>query len=230
MKGVEAAARRWDWMLPAALVTLVLGVGAAVAGSASAVETPVHAEPGVPAGVPLAALGRARSAADGLGVRLRSLLAAEISRGGPVGAVEACAVQAQEATREEAARLGISLRRVSLRPRNSADVPDAFERAALERFATQAQQGSPSAEWAEVASDATGAPELRYLRPILITPNCLGCHGQVAELAPGVAEVLARRFPGDVAIGYASGDVRGAFSVRVPLQADRPPVAAPKVP
>lgn len=229
MRAGETTARRWRGGLSAALVTFALGVSQAVSGSASAGEVVVPAVPGAPA-VPAAALERARGAADDLGARLRALLAAEVSRGGPVGAVEACAAQAQDATREEAARHGVSLRRVSLQQRNPADAPDAFERAALEQFAAQVQQGSPPAERAEVASDATGASELRYLRPILLTPNCLGCHGKVAELAPGVAAVLAQRYPGDLAVGYASGDLRGAFSVRVPLQEDRPAVAAPEVP
>lgn len=230
MRAGGEGALRWRRTLPAALVTLALGVAPGVSGTAVAGEEPVPALKIAPAGVPAAALERARGAADDLGARLRSLLAAEVSRGGAVGAVEACAAQAQDATREEAARHGVSLRRVSLQQRNPADAPDAFERAALERFATQVQQGNPPAELAEVASDAMGASELRYLRPILLTPNCLGCHGKVAELAPGIAAVLAQRYPGDLAVGYASGDLRGAFSVRVPLPADRPVVAAPKVP
>ncbi|MBZ0088891.1 MAG: DUF2309 domain-containing protein, partial [Thermoanaerobaculia bacterium] len=49
------------------------------------------------------------------------------------------------------------------------------------------------------------------------TLDCGACHGQPGELAPGVAEVLARRYPGDTATGYTAGDLRGAISVRVPL-------------
>ena len=68
------------------------------------------------------------------------------------------------------------------------------------------------------------------MRPIVLAPQCLGCHGKVAELAPGVAAVLAQRYPGDLATGYAAGDLRGAFSVRVALPLDLPAGAAPQVP
>ena len=49
-----------------------------------------------------------------------------------------------------------------------------------------------------------------HLRPIVLAPQCLGCHGKVAELAPGVAAVLAQRYPGDLATGYAADFGRNA--------------------
>ncbi len=212
--------RRWRRVLPTAWVALVIGVAPGTSDGNSS-DTPV---------VPETQLAVARTAADDLGARLRALLTAELARGGPQGAVEACAAQAQEATLEEAARHGVALRRVSLQYRNPADAPDEFERAALERLAAGARQGSLPAEVAQVTAGPDGGSELRYLRPIVLAPQCLGCHGKVAELAPGVAAILAQRYPGDLATGYAAGDLRGAVSVRVALPKDLPAAAAPKVP
>jgi len=212
--------RRWRRVLPTAWVALVIGVAPGTSDGNSS-DTPV---------VPETQLAVARTAADDLGARLRALLMAELARGGPQGAVEACAAQAQEATLEEAARHGVALRRVSLQYRNPADAPDEFERAALERLAAGARQGSLPAEVAQVTAGPDGGSELRYLRPIVLAPQCLGCHGKVAELAPGVAAILAQRYPGDLATGYAAGDLRGAVSVRVALPKDLPAAAAPKVP
>lgn len=174
--------------------------------------------PAVPAAPPEAAVVAARGAADAVMARVKGLLEAELAAGGHAGAVEACAELAQQATREEAERAGLAVRRVSLRWRNPADVPDAFERAALERLEIEAKAGALPVEVIEVAPATAGNPaELRYLRPIVVAPLCLGCHGAPADLAPGVAEALARRFPADTATGYAAGELRGAVSVRVRL-------------
>lgn len=199
---------------------LSLALAALLAGAAGALlsQSPAPAPAGVPAEVPDAELARARQAADALVARLREVLAAALEKQGPAGAVDVCAERAQAETGAAAAELGLSVRRVSLRHRNPADAPDAYERATLERLEAEMKTKGLPAEVAEVVTPAAGgAPELRYLRPVVVAPHCLACHGQPNELAPGVAEILARRFPGDTATGYAAGDLRGAVSVRVPL-------------
>lgn len=204
------ARSRW---LGAVLVALPLGVAVAQA----------------PAGDPAAAaaLERARAAADAVVGRVRGLLEAELARGGPAGAVDACAESAQVATKEESGRLGVRVRRVSLRFRNPADAPDDYERAALARLEEGVRGGELPSEVSEVVAAAGGGQELRYLRPVVVAPHCLGCHGRPEELKPGVAEVLARRFPDDPATGYSVGDLRGAVSVTVPLSVPAEPVPVP---
>jgi len=202
---------RREWMLSLGLTVALAGASAALFPQAPAA---------VSSGVPEAQLLQARQAADALVARLRGLLGSALETSGPAGAVAACADQAQSATREEAEKLGLFVRRVSLRHRNPADAPDDFERATLERLAAEMKEKGLPAEVAEVVSPAGGgAAELRYLRPVVVAPHCLACHGGPKDLAPGVAEVLARRYPGDTATGYAAGDLRGAVSVRVPLPA-----------
>ncbi len=198
---------RRDWLLSWGLAATLAGAAALFSQAPSIAPAPPEAQ-----------LARARQAADALAARLRGLLEPALQSGGPAGAVDACAEQAQAATREEAAKSGLSVRRVSLRYRNPADAPDDYERAALERLAAEMKTKGLPSEVAEVVTPAGGgAAELRYLRPVVVAPHCLACHGQASDLAPGVAEVLARRFPGDLATGYAAGDLRGAVSVRVPL-------------
>ncbi len=208
--------RRWRRVFEVAGLALVIGVAPGTSGGNSSGTS------GDAPAVPEAQLAVARTAADGLGASLRALLTAELARGGPQGAVEACAAQAQQATAAEAARHGVALRRVSLQVRNPADAPDEFESAALERLAAGARQGHLPAEVAEVTAGPNGGSELRYLRPIVLAAPCLACHGRSADLAPGVAAILAERYPGDLATGYAAGDLRGAISVRVALPAGAP--------
>jgi hypothetical protein len=43
---------------------------------------------------------------------------------------------------------------------------------------------------------------------------CLGCHGPVEQLAPGVAERLKALYPDDRAVGYSLGQLRGAMTLR----------------
>lgn len=205
---------RTDWT-PVAILALAALL---LACSDGAVRRGTREAPPAPVAPPEAAVSAARTAADAVMGRVKGLLEAELAAGGYAGAVEACAEVAQQATREEAEKAGVAVRRVSLRWRNPVDAPDAFERVVLERLEVDAQADALPVEVIEVTPAAAGGPaELRYLRPIVVVPLCLGCHGSPTDLAPGVAEALARRFPADTATGYAAGDLRGAVSVRVPL-------------
>lgn len=58
----------------------------------------------------------------------------------------------------------------------------------------------------------------RYLKPIIIQPMCLGCHGERDELAPEVRSVIDERYLRDRATGYRSGALRGAFPVTILLR------------
>ena len=67
-----------------------------------------------------------------------------------------------------------------------------------------------------------GGRELRYLRPLRIAPPCLTCHGDPQEMGVDLVARLAELYPGDQAVGYELGDLRGAVSVRLSLDGPRP--------
>lgn len=165
---------------------------------------------------PGAALEQARSAASALGAELMSQLAAELNRGGPAAAVQVCSRVAPEIAARHSTET-LTIRRVSLRVRNPADRPDAFEQTQLELLETRARQGDLPAELYEVREEG-GAKVLRYLRPIVIGELCLQCHGEPSRLDSQVTELLAKHYPRDEAVGYQVGDLRGAFSVKVELE------------
>lgn len=77
----------------------------------------------------------------------------------------------------------------SLQPLNPENTPDTWEAQALERFA------DGTAEVNEIF-DEDGEPIVRLMRPLLVEPSCLKCHGDQ---------------------GYHLGDVRGGISVSVPV-------------
>lgn len=135
--------------------------------------------------------------------------------GGPVGAIEVCSTRALDLTAEVAAATGpgFEIKRTSFRGRNPENAPDEKEVAALSYFQTAlAETGVLPASYLQRVDDR----EVRYYRPLTVAAPCLGCHGTEGALAPGVAEVLRRRYPEDQATGYREGDFRGVIRVSIP--------------
>jgi hypothetical protein len=166
------------------------------------------------------ALTEARAAADELTASLKALLQTELAAAGFDGAVRVCAEQAQERTRAFSARAGHAIRRVSLKQRNPANTPDAFERGVLEAFERLPAEGRANAEQFAIVREG-GRDTLRYMRPLLTGPLCLTCHGPVERIPPAVLQLLAQRYPDDRATGFTAGAVRGAVSVRIELPSVR---------
>ena len=204
----RALARRRD----ASLVLLGLLAGPALTWPARAEEPE---EPRV-----RSALAEARAAAQGLTEEIRGLLMRELKTGGLEGAVAVCATKAQVRTADYRRNFGNDIRRVSLRRRNPANEPDAYERRVLDSFERLPADARPGAEsWRLVRED--GGEALRYLKPLVANAMCLTCHGEITEIPPTVRAVIAREYPDDRATGFSVGDVRGAVSVRVPLPPPR---------
>jgi hypothetical protein len=191
---------------------LLVGILAGT-GSASRAEEP--ADPRV-----RSALAEARAAAGELSDQIRNLLMRELKTGGFEGAVAVCATTAQEKTAEYRRASGNDIRRVSLRRRNPANEPDAHERGVLESFDRLPVEARPAAEHWEIARE-DGREMLRYLKPVVANAMCLTCHGERAKIPPAVQSVIAREYPNDRATGFSAGDVRGAVSVRIPLERSR---------
>jgi hypothetical protein len=166
------------------------------------------------------ALAEARVAAKELSEAIRGLLMQELKTGGLEGAVAVCSTKAQARTAEYRRTFENDIRRVSLRHRNPANEPDAYERRVLESFDRLPAEARPAAEhWELVRED--GQEALRYLKPVVANAMCLTCHGEKAKIPPAVQAIVAREYPDDRAIGFSVGDVRGAVSVRIPLVSPR---------
>lgn len=162
---------------------------------------------------------RARGIALQVLADTRALLEREIAAKGAAGALHACsAVALEEARKHE--EPGWRVRRVTLKVRNPADTPDRYERRVLREFARLQDAGRLSAETEHVTVGVErGHPVLRYLKPITIPgPLCLNCHGPRGDLDAEVRAALRARYPNDRATGYRVGDLRGAISIRVPLE------------
>ena len=155
----------------------------------------------------------------GMQQTLAGKLLAEINKNGAESAISVCKTMAPEASAEMSRDTGWRVTRVSLRVRNPVlGMPDAWEQAALLDFDARAARGADPAglERAEVVSEPQGR-YFRYMKALPVLPLCVSCHGSADAIPAGVKARLAREYPHDKATGYAAGQLRGAISLKRPL-------------
>jgi hypothetical protein len=158
--------------------------------------------------------------ADALATRfqaeLQSRLQAAMAAGGPAGAIGVCRDEAPAIASRLSRESGWQVRRVGTRVRNPlTGSPDAWEQAQLAQMQRRLAAGEkPEALGIFTTVDEPDGPALRYLKPIVLGPLCLACHGPDAMQSAELRTALQRDYPHDAATGYAVGELRGAFSLR----------------
>jgi hypothetical protein len=161
-----------------------------------------------------------RKAAATLMQQLAAELKQALAESGPESAISVCKVKAPAIAADVSKSAGMSVARVSLKPRNTVlGTPDEWEARVLADFDARAAGGDKldAIEHAEVVSDATGRKVFRYMKAAGTQQVCLTCHGPTAQMSDALRARLAAEYPADKATGYALGQVRGAVSVRRPL-------------
>jgi hypothetical protein len=167
------------------------------------------------ADLPPGGLARARQTADDLTTELAGLVFSTLEEQGAVAAVEVCSGVAQDRTAAHASE-GVRVRRVSDRLRNPLNAPDDAEARELAHLADRHAEGLPPEEIVRFVREGNRS-WLHYMRPIVLAPACLTCHGPVEAIDPEVRALLRQRYPEDRATGYSAGDLRGAVSVRLEI-------------
>ncbi|MEO8443729.1 MAG: DUF3365 domain-containing protein [Gammaproteobacteria bacterium] len=147
---------------------------------------------------------------------LAGKLQAAMKVGGPVGAIAVCKVEAPAIASRLSRRSGWQVKRVGTRVRNPlSGLPDAWEQHELSRFQQRLQSGESAAKLEELAIvDGPQGPVVRYMKAIVVAPQCLACHGAREAQPQKLRAALARDYPHDAATDYALGDLRGAFSLQ----------------
>ena len=110
--------------------------------------------------------------------------------------------------------------RVSNRVRNPLlGMPDAWELNALSEFEKRAGQGESyqDMDTGEVVEEG-GVRYYRFIKAIAVKPVCLVCHGSQETIPAGVKAKLASDYPADRATGYQAGELRGAVSIKQPME------------
>lgn len=162
-------------------------------------------------------LAASRAATQKLGGALKTALQAAMTDGGPGQALNVCHDEAEFIAQQICDEEGLTVGRTSRKARNPGNEPDDWELAGLEAFAARIADGEQPGDlemWATV-TDADGGRTFRYLKAIPTAPLCLKCHG--TDLAPELSAQLAELYPDDQAVGFAAGDMRGAFTVTLAL-------------
>lgn len=148
---------------------------------------------------------------------LKGQLVSGIKKGGPVEAIKVCNSMAPAIAKKHSDQKGWRVARTSLKLRNPANAPDAWEKAVLEQFEARKAAGEDitKMEFYE-AVEADGKKAFRYMKAIPTAEKpCLVCHGQ--NIKPEVAAALDEKYPNDQARGYKAGDIRGAFTITQPM-------------
>jgi hypothetical protein len=162
------------------------------------------------------ALLEARAVVDRFQQELSGKLTAAMSEGGPQRAVAVCKHEAPAIAARLSRESGWEVRRVGTRVRNPATgTSDAWERQQLTAFARRLSGGEPPASIATYAEVEEPAGRVqRYMRAIVVMPQCLVCHGDRSQQSAELQAALHREYPQDAAFGYRVGELRGAFSIR----------------
>lgn len=163
------------------------------------------------------AVAESRKMVKEMGMTLKSHLKEAIQTSGFPAAIDVCKTIAPQVAEDLSEKRGAMIHRVSLRLRNSANAPDEVEDNILKQMDRDIEAGILRKEYVAVETDTGGSKILRYMKPIVTQKLCLNCHGPRDKLAPGVADALRENYPDDNATGYGENQVRGAFSVKYPL-------------
>lgn len=147
------------------------------------------------------------------GGTLKPELKKALEEGGPPHAISVCADKAPEIAKNLSEETGWSVKRVSLKARNSeAATPDAWEQQVLEKF--DERQAAGEAAMLMAYSEVVDG-QYRFMKAQGVEKVCLNCHA--AKIKPETEEALKKHYPNDTARGYSLGQVRGAFSLSKPL-------------
>lgn len=152
--------------------------------------------------------------------QLKGELGKAMKAGGPIQAIDVCNKTAPGIAKSLSEKHNMEVGRTSLKLRNPANAPDAWEEGVLKKFEERRAAGEDPAKiaYSEVVEE-DGKKYFRFMKAIGMPPvdkmPCLKCHGE--NIAPEVAAKLDQLYPEDKARGYKAGQIRGAFTIKKPL-------------
>ena len=156
---------------------------------------------------------QARSSAKALGGALKQELQKSLKQSGPIAAIKVCTVKAPQIAAHISQTKGIRVGRTALRVRNPDNAPDEWEKKQLENFISRLASGEPVGK---LEAHVIKNEEFRYMKAIGTQGVCINCHG--ATLSKQVHETIQMLYPKDQATGFAVGDIRGAFTITIPMK------------
>jgi hypothetical protein len=149
------------------------------------------------------------------GSELSTTLTNKMKSGGLVEAVEFCNTTALPITKQMSDSYGVTIKRTSLKTRNSLNKPSEDEILILKEFQVNLDKDIPLEPVVQL--DQKGDPN--YYAPILVEKKCLICHGTLdRELSRSADSIIKSYYPNDLATAYQEGELRGMWSISFPQQ------------
>ena len=144
----------------------------------------------------------------------------EMTERGPVEEIIVCTKLAPDLAGRLSRERGWRVTRVGTRVRNPLlGMPDAWEQRVMAGFTERAAKGKPYAGMThfEIVTEPDGQ-YFRFMKPIMVQSKCLLCHGSSDQIPESIRLMLKQQYPFDRAIGYKTGELRGAVSIKQPIE------------
>ena len=146
---------------------------------------------------------------------LRKSLLTAVQRQGFEEAIDFCSEKASALTSLYGDT--VMVRRTSLRYRNPGNKPDSLETHVLEAWEREVSAGHKP-----VTSVFRDEGRVHYFKPITMQALCVNCHGSPGkDIQPPTLTAIRKQYPGDKAIGFKEGDLRGSWHLIFLEHADR---------
>lgn len=155
--------------------------------------------------------------AKSVGKRLLEALTAKISSDGAAASIGFCREAAPVLTAQAATEFeeqGVAfVKRMGVRVRSPGNTPSERERVLLGEMMEEIRRTGQATP--RVVLDTASADRVSgvYYRPILTDGLCMTCHGPKESIAPDIRAAITAAYPGDEAVDFKAGDLRGVFAV-----------------
>ncbi len=143
---------------------------------------------------------------------LSTKLQEALQQGGVKQAIAYCQLAAIPLTDSLSVAQGAEIRRTSLKFRNPQNAPTPTEKRILEEYEKTIKAGKALKPL--VRKNKQG--QIAFYAPIKVNAFCLQCHGELGQtLQEEDYAIIKERYPGDQALGYVDGDLRGMWSIQL---------------
>ena len=162
-----------------------------------------------------AALQRGKAIAAETFSLLSSNLQTAIQQGGLSNALPFCSLAASPLTAGMAGKHGVTIRRVTHKPRNPAGRTDATDLAILKEFEAALTGTNALLPLVTNLTENT----VTFFAPIILNNElCLKCHGESGkDISAENIAVIQHLYPQDEATGFKLGQLRGAWRIDIPV-------------
>jgi len=156
---------------------------------------------------------QAKKAIMKVGGTLKKNLEANMKKGGAIAAMNFCALEATIIEKSTNSQLekGVSVKRITSKPRNQNNMANESELKVLMQFEEQLKNGKMKKMIVKKISDN----HHQVYKPLKVGGKCLMCHGEKSSIDKDVYNVISKKYPNDKAIDYKFGELRGAFLVDI---------------